>query len=61
MLINMIIDYNYLNNKTDEEVAETLCEKLQDDIYSFSTGWRESNKYILKAYGQHGDYIVDWE
>lgn len=45
---------------TNEEIIELLNSITQLDLYSMSLDWRESDEYILKCKGVHGDVIVNW-
>lgn len=61
MNFDIILDHKTTSLLTDEDVFNLLKNAFPErDLYSMSMYWREDKKYILKAYGTHGDVIVGW-
>jgi len=45
---------------TNQEILDLLNSITKFDLYSLSTGWRESAEFILKGKGAKGDVIIGW-
>lgn len=56
------MDYVKAKGLGAEGLLSLLVSKFPSyDLYSISTGWLESCRYIAKARGTYGDVIVSWE
>ena len=48
-------------DKTDEEIHHILSSLFpHKQLFDHSTGWRESENFIMKAKGANGDAIIGW-
>lgn len=61
MKVDLILDYSQVVSLHNAKVLALLQSIYPDKrLNSISTGWRESNQYILKARGLCGDVVVGW-
>jgi len=45
----------------NDEILTLLNDMTQMGIYTISTAWRESAKFILKGKGRKGDIVITWK
>lgn len=59
---DLTLDREELLSMSNENILGALKQMYPHrNLYSISTGWRESERYILKARGTGGDLIVGWK